>query len=86
MLQSKISYEDFNMNSNNQNQESNNNYNSNNNSALNDGLYSNGIAVGNRVGSGSYEPDNKSISSTPSKISKFTYSGRLINVFSLPFN
>ncbi len=82
MLQPKITnipYEDYNINSNNNynnNQQINNNYNStNNNVLLNDGLYSNGVTVGNRLGSGSYEPDNKSISSTPSKISKFTYSG-----------
>ena len=81
MLQPKISnilYEDFansNKNSNNAN-EINNNYNSNTNSLLNDGLYSNGINVGQRIGGSSYEPDNKSISSTPSKISKFTYSGK----------
>ena len=42
-----------------------------------DGVYySGGNSLGNQLGgNSSYEPDNKSITSTPSKISKFTYSG-----------
>lgn len=40
------------------------------------GYYSTG---GSSIGGGGFEQDNRSIASTPSKISKFTYSGIFFN-------
>jgi hypothetical protein len=54
----------------------------NNNSGNNDGYYSTGNMRDSSIGAGPgiYEPDTRSIGSTPSKISKFTYSGKRFTI------
>jgi hypothetical protein len=52
----------------------------------NDGYYSTGNMRESSIGGGPtgiYEPDTRSIGSTPSKISKFTYSGKISGFLTL---